>query len=899
MNPIGWMARRLRAVIARRAFERDLHDEMHDHLERVTERLIARGMTPADARLAARREFGNVAVLQEEARDARGARWVDALAGDVRFAFRYFARHRATTAIIIAVLALGTGANTLIFSMFQAEFRRPAPAVPDDDALSRIWAQERPSRNAKWKERGFTQPELATVGAQRRIFSAVVAYTEDDIILNPGDSTGARAVGAQFVTPNYFTAIGVGLVAGQGFRQSADDTPDMTAVMSYAFAEQQYGNPSAAIGRRILVNEVPVHVVGVAPRRFQGALRKMNEPALWLPLSARADVAHTSRHWLTDNASLSLIARLAPDASRAQGSALVRHVVTNAMPDSAARVGMARNAYVLAMNSFPPSDEANEEMLGAVAIVAIGVLILLVAWTNVSSLMVAAAVGRRHEIAVRLSLGASRTRLLRQLLTESTIVALVGSAVGLMLAWWELMYMMKTEIDGVDLTPDLATFVFVLLMAVGTGMLFGLSPALHATRGAVAGALRDSGTGVAIRSRLQRAFVVAQIALSQPLLVLLGTMISLVIAEYRPLSTEMSTRVITVDVRPLRTGAAAQRPEAVDSLIPRITERPDVEAAVPEATAFAIRGVYAPDRLPNVKPDTAPTIVHVQGAAPGWFALLDIPILLGRDVSLADTAAANYPVVIGSDFARAMWGDANPIGRKLASPSIPGWDQDSVLMTVVGVSDATRRATRGTWNGGLARSDVEYSVFTARGKQWRHDRILVRTRGPAIPVIPELQKFMRARAPSLPVTSMRTLAQADEKDYRDTLEISAFAGAGGALALLLASLGLYGVVSLAVRQRTREIGIRIAVGADPRRVARMFLVSGVRASLVALAIGLPLSVAGLKIGMSQGLVIAPQTNPYLIGVVIAFILVAVASAATWVPARRAASIDPARTLRVE
>ena len=899
MNPISWITRRVRAVIARRAFERDLQEEMRAHLERSTERLVARGMSPADARLAARREFGNVAVLQEEARDARGARWVDALVGDVRFAFRYFARHKATTAIIVAVLVLGTGANTMIFSMFQAEFLRPAPAVPNDGALARIWVQERASRGARWQPREVSQPGLAALAARPDIFSAVAAWTSDEVVLDGGDSTGARGVNAQFVTANFFGALRVRLVAGQGLRQGAGDTPDMTAVMSYAMAEQLYGSAAAAVGRRILVNEVPVHVVGIAPPRFQGAVRHMDEPALWLPVSARADISHISPRWLTDEAALSPFARLAPDASRDQATAFVRQVVANAMPDSAARVGMARTADVLAMNALPPSEGTSDLIFGFTMISTIGILILLVAWTNVSSLMVAAAVGRRHEIAVRLSLGASRQRLLRQLLTESTILALAGSAVGLTLASWILTYMMRTEIDAVDLTPDLGTFAFVLLMALGTGILFGLSPALHATRAGVAGALRDSGTGTSSRSRLQRTFVVAQIALSQPLLVLLGTMLSLVIAEYRPLSAEMSGRVVRVDVRPLRTGAPGQRPEAVDSLIPRIAERPEVVGAVPEATAFAIRGVYAPDRVPNVKPDTAPTIVHLEGSAPGWFTLLDIPVVLGRDVSLADTAAADHPVVIGTDFARALWGDANPIGRRLASPSLPGWGQDSIAMTVAGVYDATRRSTRGTWNGATARGNVTYRVFTARGKQWRRDRILVRTRGPAAAFVPALQKFVRAQAPSLPVTSMLTLAQVDEKDYRDTLQVSAWAGAGGALALLLASLGLYGVVSLAVRQRTREIGIRIAVGAEPLRVARMFLVSGVRASLVALALGLPLSIAALKIGLAQGLVIAPETHPYLIGVVIALVLMAVASAATWVPARRAALVDPARTLRVE
>ena len=892
---------RLRATLFRRSYNDDMQAEMREHLDRATARLVARGMTEADARLEARREFGNVTVLQEEAREARGTRWIDDVAGDARFALRYFARHKATTAIITIVIALGTGANTLIFSIFQSEFTRPAPAVPEISSHVRVWAQQRATRTARWESRGFSQPELAALAARKEIFRDVAAWTPDEVVLDGGDSTGARAANAQFVTPNFFGVLGVPLAAGQGLRQAAGDTPDMTAIMAYATAEQLYGSAAAAVGRRILVNEVPVHVVGVAPPRFQGAVRHMNEPALWMPLSARADIARISPRWLTDEAALSLFARLVPNVSRDQATAFARQVVSSTLPDSAPRVGMARTAQVLGMQAPPPGEATNEMALAFMFILVIGMLILLVAWTNVSSLMVAAAVGRRHEIAVRLSLGASRARLLRQLVTESTLLALVGSAAGLTMAWWQLTYMERTEIDAVSITPDAGTFAFVFIMAVATGILFGLSPALHATRNGVASALRDSGSGTSTRSRLQRGFVIAQIALSQPLLLLLGTMLSLIIADYHPLAPEMSQRIINVEFRPLtNSGARSQRVEAVDALIPRIAERPEVRDAVPDASAFAIRGLVAPDRsVPNAKADTAPTIVHVEGAAPGWLGVVDVPIVLGRDVSLGDTAASNYPVVIGSDLARSLWGDANPVGRTLASPPLHGLEQDSMTMTVVGIYDATRRLPGMTWGGARTSTDTPARVFTARGKKWRHDFALVRTRGPAAPFMPELQRFLRVRAPSMPVASMRTLAQADDEAYASMLRMSALAGGGGALALLLASLGLYGVIALAVRQRTREIGIRIAVGALPARVARMFLASGVRTGLVGLAIGLPMSVAALKIGMAQGIFLAPNVNPYVIGLMVAAMLMAVAAVATWLPARRAAQVDPARTLRVE
>lgn len=908
MNPATWMMRRVRGLLRRRALEREMQEEMAGHLEQAAERFRARGLPADQAREAARREFGNVALLQEEAREARGFRWLHDIGTDLRFAVRHFRRHTATAVLIVAVLALGTAANTIIFSMLQANFFRPAPAVPADPAHVRLWAEERATPTARFTPRGFTFPELQALAGRRAVFHDLAAWTDDDVILDAGDSTGARSLHAQFVTPNYFTTLGVPVAAGRSFLPGTGgataDAPELAAVLSTPLAALLYGTPSAAVGRTVRINEVAVLVVGVAAPRFQGAIRNMDDAALWLPVSARAELARLSPSWLNDAAVLALFARLAPGATRAQATALTQQVVTATLPDSATRVGMTRRAEVLALQALPPDPESTEMVLAVSFVTLIGVVILLVAWMNVSSLMVAAAVGRRHEIAVRLSLGASRWRLLRQLLTESTLLALAGSALGLLLAWWELSYMARTEVEGVDLAPDLGTFAFVAGMALATGILFGLSPALHATRGAVANALRDSGAGAGTasggRARLQRGFVVAQIALSQPLLVLLATMLSLVLAGYQPLTPAMSRHVITADVRPLATaGTPGQGQEAVDSLLRRIAERPDVVSAVPEARGFALRGIVPPGTPVQGTAGARPTIVHLEGAAPGWFTLLDVPIVLGRDVALADSLAEEPPVVIGSDLARALWGGTNPVGQVLASPPLPGSGQDSVRLTVIGVYDATRPTTRGAPSAAAMGGTPTYRVYTAHGQQWRRDRLLVRTRGPAAPVVPELQRFVRTVAPSLPVSSMLTLAQADAEQSREAFRVALLAGAGGLLALLLASLGLYGVVSLAVRQRTREIGIRIAVGAVPMAVARMFLASGVRVSALALLLGLPLSIAALKFGLAQGLIFAIPVNPYVIGGLIAALQLGVASAATWIPARRAARVAPATTLRVE
>lgn len=887
----------LRALLGRRRLEREMQAEMREHLDRAGARLVAGGLSPEDARRAARREFGNVSMIQEQARDARGARWVDDVAGDLQFAVRYFARHKAAVSIIITVLAVSTGANTVIFSGFQGMFLRPAPAVPHDAALARIWARERSTRTGPWSPRGFTLPELSGLAERRDVFEEVAAYTAHDVVIGGRDSMPARGVGAQFVSSNYFAALRVPLIAGPGFvREASEAAPAaMTAVTSYALATQLFGDAPGAIGRSVFVNDVPVHVVGVAPPEFQGALREMNDPGLWIPLGARADIARESPRWLSDSPTLQLVARMAPGVPREQGTALVRQLLATALPDSAARVGMARTADVLAMRAIPPGSDRNEMLLAFGAMAVIGMLILLVGWMSVSSLMVAAAVARRHEIAVRLSLGASRVRILRQLITESTLLAGIGGGAGLVLAWWMLTWAGRTfrsDLGGVAVAPDAGTFAFTLALAVVTGIIFGLSPALHATRGAVAGAMRDSGAGSTIRSRLQRTFVTAQIALSQPLLVILATMLGLVFGSYRQSAPERTRQVAVVGLRPLMsTGAPGQREEAVDSLIPRIAEHPDVIDAVAEASQFDAGWIVAP----NVR-----AIVNVEGSPPGWFALNDVTILKGRDVVLADTAVTqSFPVVVGSDLASALWGGADAIGRTIEPPILQGMAHESVTMTVVGVYDASQPFLRREFSAHAGSGNPTFRVYSARGKEWRRDRIFVRTRGPAELFVPTLRQLIEYRAPLLPVLWARTLAQIDAEDNREVLRMAAVAGAGGALALLLAALGLYGVVALAVQQRTREIGIRIAVGASPARLVRMFVGSGLRIGVIALLMGLPLSIVGMRMLLAQGFLIGPKVNVWMIGYGIAFILLGVVAAATWIPARRATRVDPATTLRVD
>jgi hypothetical protein len=363
---------------------------------------------------------------------------------------------------------------------------------------------------------------------------------------------------------------------------------------------------------------------------------------------------------------------------------------------------------------------------------------------------------------------------------------------------------------------------------------------------------------------------------------------------------ELSRHVIVVNASPVARSDAPRRSMAreLDTLVMRIAEYPEVVRVVPEAAAFDKGWIEANGNANGSEVAEGRKVMNLLGVAPGWFSMAEVPIVLGRDVALVDTTGATaVPVVIGSDLARALWGNANPIGRAIGAPQMHSMQDSNALMRVVGVYDAKAGNPKMTGTSGAGNPD-DYRVYTARGSHWRSDFILARTRGLAEPVVKGLREHIRTRAPAMPIDWVQTLEEMNRDQARESLQGAGLAAGGGLVALLLASLGLYGVVSLAVPQRTREIGIRIAVGANPAGVRRMFLRSGVRLAGVAMSIGLPVTVIGFRFGQAQG-VINAGANFWFVGAGISVVLMVVAGAATWGPAGRAARVDPAIALRAE
>jgi predicted permease len=884
--------------VARRAHHDDaMREEMAEHLARATERHVARGLSPSDARDAARREFGNVAVLQEEGRDARGARWIESLIADLRFAVRQLRRRPLASATIVGVLMLGIGVHAAIFTMIEASTLRPAPGVEPRASLVRILAKELPPEGGAWMPRLMSYPEFMDVAQRSDLFSRTAAWSSDNVTIELGDEGSPTSARAEFITGDYFTTLGVRVAVGTTLplpdRADGSDG-EMAAVISDAMWQDFFGGAADVIGKTLRVNDARVKIVGVGPRRFIGATPSGQEHTMWMPLASRATVLRTSRTSLLsrDSTLVSGIALLAPDISASRASAAVGVIADRAIARMApAPDHTTRTTDIVALRASNELPGNPDLMLNMLILVTSGLLVLLVACTNVSALVVGAGMARRHEIAIRLSLGASRARLVRQLVTESCVLAVLGGAAGLML-YAAIVHLLERQLPEIEIAPDLATVGFTLLFAIGTGILFGLSPALHATRSGVGEALK---TGKSLGAaggggKLQSFFVVAQIAVTQPLLVGLAVMLAMVVQmSNKPAADPAMAKVLRLrfylndepPARHARLRAAIRELEQLPGVVRTVRD-----AAGHQDLAFDV----APESRANLLRQE-PANVSIEGVDPGYFGVLDVKILRGRDVELADSAARDMPVVIGSDYARELWGTADPIGRRFQQ--ITHGEALPREAVVVGVFDAARGTTRGE-----ARR-----VYTVDPADWRDFAFLVQTSAPAADLVPQIRSHLRERLPDIAIPYMQTLAQKMADDRRNVLAAGTVAGAAGALVLLLASIGLYGVIALAVTQRRREIGVRVALGAKPWKVVALLFANGLRLAAIGLAIGLPLSILTLRfVGGQMSAAFDAQAlgiSPPAIGVLIALAVLGVASFATWLPARRAARVDPMIALRSE
>ena len=890
----------LRALFGRRRFERDMQEELSTHLDQAEARLAARGLTAEEARHAARREFGNLDVIQEEARDARG-RWLESVLANVRFGLRHFARTPFSTLTMIVLLALGIGFNAALFTVIHSMLTQPPPGIERAETLVRIRGLDR-TVNRGSTGREFSYVEYREYAAQRGLFSAVAAWTSADVVLATGDNgEELHSAAATYVTANYFAVLGVRPILGAGLpvATAVDDAgaPHLVAVISHALWDRHLGRAPDVLGRTVKVNGVALTIVGVAPRKFSGARTGGSQVRVWLPLSARALIQRSSASALSsyDSIFLGLAARLNPQVTASQTLPVVQAIAARAAQQTERwRASGAISTDVVTLvgdNYFPPSGEP-ASIAGRITTLFIPLLILLIPCVNVSALLVGLAVARRREIAVRLSLGAGRRRVVRQLITESVLLALAAAGLGLCVIA-VLLQVFGARVPDLQLVLHWRAVAFTFAIALATGILFGLSPALHATRLAVSNVLKDAAAGVvATRSRLQSGLVVTQIALTQPLLLGLGALILGMISDLNQLpTTQFGDRILQVNFNTnARYGTLDQeREQVLQQVQSRIAGLPGVAAVVKQQDQddYLRVAVHPTDRMGGAD-DAGLFWLRTQAAPPGFFELMGFPFLRGQGFSNAD-GANEQALVIRGDLARRLWGNADPIGRRLVHASANG--NGATAFVVVGVVDESTA-------GESAAS--EQRAFVPASRSGVTGGFLVRTRGPAQPMIPLIRAAAQGEAPTHPVTGIRTLAALENQQRTLIARVTGGAATGGIVALLLCAIGLYAVVAFAVGQRTREIGIRTALGADPQRVAAMFFRRGLRLSIAGLLIGITLSIIVLRLMvLAQGIESEPESGITLLAVLVAIVVVGVAALATWIPARRAVAVDPLTALRAE
>jgi predicted permease len=882
----------IRSVFRRSALERELQDEMQLHLDRRTESLMAEGLAPSDARLAAFREFGNPTAHKDAARDATNTAWVDSIRADVRFALRYFARKPLSAATIVLILAFGIGGSAFQLSALRALTSRPPEGIAADIPLVRLRGMARFKNARKWHDRALSYSEIQEISKSSNVFDGVTAWTANDVAGRTRDGKNEAALRAQFVTSDFFKVIGARITHGPGL-PTVDEPAQPVVVVSSALWEDMFDRGDVG-GQLLIVNGVAARIVGVAPRDFTGALSWDSRRIVWLPLSSRATVLGLSGSnplASLDSGDYQAVARLRPGVTPKLATAAVRVVTARVAPPTLPGGIVSAGQLLFDSDAVPLRGDTSVEsdlalLFAAWAVLA--TLIIAIVCTNVSGLVISASVSRRHEIAVRLSLGASRVRLIRQLLTESILLALGGAMLGFVV-YLAILAAMSRIPEARYVRADLPTFVLTMLVAVGTGILFGLTPAFHATRVGVGEVLKSGASGATSRSRLHQAFVVAQIFFVQPLLVLIASMVvSLTTRDLVTLPNGMPDHLLqfSMDLGTVR-GPKADETAARDRLVHRLAQIPGVVGVIadPQLVGRTTLSVRDEDRGSLARAND-PVTIEMHVSTPGYFDFIGVPLLRGDDLPLGDTTAT---AIISSDLARELWGSSDPIGRRFKPISLTPTIRRELIVT--GVYDS-RHVESGTTSARIYRSVKEFGAF----------QYLIRTTVPAATLADTVRRIAREELPRAIIGAPITLAQIDAEKVGAARTGVIATTAASALVLLLASIGLYGIVALSVGQRRREIGVRMALGARAEQVVGLFYRSGLKLAALGLALGLPISLVATRLfpALAEQMgTHARAPNVWIIGPVVMIVVLIVASIATLIPATRAATVNPVAALRTD
>jgi len=868
----------------------DLDQDIRDFIERETQDNIGRGMRPEEAHYAAVRKFGNVARVKEEVRDVWSFVWLEQLWQDVRFGLRTLAKNPVFTVVAMLTLALGIGANTALLTVVNGVLLNPLP----------YWQPERLvavyGRDATFTETSVSYPNFLDWVRDNRSFSALTAYREDEFNLTGMGE--AERVPAEMISASLFPLLGIEPTIGRAFRPEEDQVgAPPVALISSGLWKRKFGASSTVLGKSLTLNGIAYTIVGVIPADFHYAGAGFEPSSVYVPIGQWNDPNFRDRNTVMG---MGIIGRLKAGVSLAQAkadmNALTRHL--------AAEYPEANKGTGIALVPLKQAVVGNIQPILLVLLGAVG-FVLLIACANVANLLLALSTGRTREFAIRSALGATRGRVIRQLLTESIMLALSGGGLGLVLASWglkgALTLLPKALPRAEEVHLDGRVLLFMLAASVLAGVLFGLVPALENSQHDLQETLKEGGRGSSgPRHRAQRIFVVVEMALAVVLLAGAGLMIRSLSKLWGVDPGFDPHNVLTFD---LSFPSAISSPDAIRTSWRQIHDRldavPGIRASSLSAGAVPLQSnpevPFWPEGQPKPSSQAAMKMALFYLIQPEYLQVMRIPLKRGRFLSLQDSEHSPLVVVIDDNFARLAFGSQDPIGRHVNFGIL------NITTEIVGVVGHVKQWGLDTDSTGPIQAQCYLPLSQLPDKLMSLAAtgigVAVRTSGSPPALVSSIRRALGQ------VNSQMVLSDAETMDgiISDSLAARRFSmillGIFAALALVMSCVGIYGVISYLAGQRTHEIGIRIALGAERRNVLWMVLGEGAKMTLVGVAIGLAAAFGLTRVMASMLFGVTAHDPLSFAGVAVLLILVALM--ACYIPACRATKVDPMVALRYE
>jgi putative ABC transport system permease protein len=882
---------RFRSLFRRRAADGELADELRFHLERAVERNLARGMTPEEARRRALLELGGVEQVKEECRDARGWNFLDDTWRDVCYAARMLRNSPGFTLVAVLTLALGIGVNTAIFSLVDSLFMLPLP-VANSSRLVDVYGTRAGRPNGF-----FSYPDYAYFAEHVRTISNLAAQYPTAPI-NLVISRTSHQINGSVVSCNYFPLLKLTPALGRFFLPEEDKVPgrDPVAVISYGLWQGEFAGDRNILGKSVILNGTPFTIVGVAPRGFQGAAFGVAATDVWIP----AAMFHTGYRYCDvfqrGCTVLTLIGELKAGQTVADAQAEMS-VLARQLEAAYPKTNMDVGAAVVPARGVRP-DLLKQRTGSAMLLAAMVALVMLIACANLAGLLLSRGVARQKEMAMRLALGASRMRLIRQLLTESLLLSSLGGGLGLLVALWfqdVLLNFYATSSEGAPqyftLSLNSAVLFFTLGVSLLAGVAFGLAPARRTSRTDCTAAMKDEGASSGPRrSRLRGALVVSQVAISLMLLICSGLLVRSLANVYRGAGFDPS-HLFWLRLRPSLVGYDATKAWTYQrEVIRKIEALPGVQSASPEDFSPLRQSghdarVWLPARAPARAALGFPVSLNLVG--PRYFETLGVPLLRGREFGEQDRQGSPQVAILNETLAHHFWPGTSAVGKVLVV--------DGDTYQVVGVVkdaqyyDVSREPPPFLY--------TDYWQQDMSGPWGEDSRTLVRVAGDPRAMLPLIRKEIETVDPKVPISEDRPFRDWLADEFQPVRMAGTFVIGFGALALFLCAIGLHGILAFTVSRRTREIGIRMALGAERGEVARMILRQGTGLALLGAGIGIAAAFASARLLASFLYGVRPYDPATFI--VAPVVMIGVALLASYLPTRRAMRVDPMTALRHE